>query len=133
MTQSAFAYLRLALSRTFRLAVSYISKPKSLLLRSKRRLMKLLLLAKRFMDSGISYLRSLVASQSLKLQVLLPKLRNLLMLLLTRLKSKLTLLRTSLSSSNFKNNLPHIFVKKKKSQRQSTTQIKTTWRPHSNE
>ena len=133
LTQSVFVFLRLAWSKTSKLAVSYTSKLKSLLLRSKLLLMKSLPLAKRFMGSGISFLRSLVASLSLNLSNLLPRLRSQLMSLLTKLKSKLTSLKTSLSSSNFKNNWQHTYEKKKKSLEQSTTQIKTTWRRHSKE
>lgn len=128
LTQLAFVFLRLAWLRTSKLAVNFTNRLKSRLLRSKRLRMKSLLLAKRFMDSGISFLRSLVASQSPRLQSLLQSLRKLSTLLLTRLKSKLTSLRTLLSSSNFRNSLRHTFEKKKKSQEQSTTQIKTTWR-----
>jgi len=133
LTQSVYAYLRLVLLRTSKLAVIFTSKLKSLLSRLKPVLMKSLLLAKRFMDSGISFLRSLVASLSLKLLSLLLRLKSLTMLLLTKLKLKLTSLKTSLSSSNFKNSWKHILEKKKKSLKQFTTQIKTTWRPHSKE
>jgi len=128
LTQSAFVFLRLAWLRTSKLAVTFTNRLKSPLLRSRRLLMKSLLLAKRFMASGISFLRSLVASQNPRLQSLLQSLRKLSTLLLTRLKSKLTSLRTLLSSSNFRSNLRHTFEKKKKSQEQFTTQIKTTWR-----
>lgn len=133
MTQSAFVYLRLALSKTFRLAVSYTNKLKSLLSKSRGLLMRLLESIRKLLDFGVTLVNSLVLNLQKRLQFQPLRLKRQSMLLLTRLKSKLTSLRTLLSSSNFKNNLPHIFVKKKKSQRQSTTQIKTTWRQHSNE
>ena len=133
MTQSVFVFLRLAWSKTSKQVVIFTSKLKSLLSRLKPVQMKSLLLAKRFMDSGISFLRSLVANLSLKLFSLFQKLKSLTMLLLTKLKSKLTSLKTSLSSSNFKNSWKHILEKKKKSQEQFTTQIKTIWRRRSNE
>lgn len=133
MTQSVYAYLLLALSRTSKLAVIFTSKLKSLLSRSKPLLMKLSLLVERFKVSGRNLAVSLALVPSLKLLSLFQKLKNLTMLLLTKLKSKLTSLKTSLSSSNFKNSWKHILEKKKKSQEQFTTQIKTTWRRHSNE
>ena len=133
MTQSAFVYLRLALSKTFRLAVSYTNKLKSLLLKSRGLLMRLLESIRKLLDFGVTLVNSLVLNLQKRLQLQPLRLKRQSMLLLTRLKSKLTSLRTLLSFSNFKNNLPHIFVKKKKSQKQSTTQIKTTWRRHSNE
>lgn len=133
MTQSVYAYLLLALSRTSKLAVIFTSKLKSLLSRSKPLLMKLSLLVERFKVSGRNLAVSLALVPSLKLLSLFQKLKNLTMLLLTKLKSKLTSLKTSLSSSNFKNSWKHILEKKKKSQEQFTTQIKTTWRRRSNE
>ena len=133
MTQSVYAYLLLALSRTSKLAVTFTSKLKSLLSRSKPLLMKLSLLVERFKVSGRNLAVSLALVPSLKLLSLFQKLKNLTMLLLTKLKSKLTSLKTSLSSSNFKNSWKHILEKKKKSQEQFTTQIKTTWRRRSNE
>ena len=133
MTQSAFVYLRLALSKTFRLAVSYTNKLKSLLLKSRGLLMRLLESIRKLLDFGVTLVNSLVLNLQKRLQLQPLRLKRQSMLLLTRLKSKLTSLRTLLSFSNFKNNLPHIFVKKKKSQKQSTTQIKTTWRQHSKE
>ena len=133
MIQSAFAYLRLVLSKTSSKVVTFTSKLNSLLLRLKRLLMKSLLLAKRSMVFGQNLFLSLALNlpNSLQLQFLSLKRQN--TLLLTKLKSKLTSLKTSLNSSNFKNSWLLIFEKKKKSQRQSTTQIKTTWRQHSNE
>lgn len=142
LTQSAFVFLRLAWLRTSKLAVTFTNRLKSPLLRSRRLLMRSLLLAKRFMASGISFLRSLESffklqaevdrqlkqSQNPRLQSLLQSLRKLSTLLLMKLKSRLTSLRTLLSSSNFRSNLRHTFEKKKKSQEQSMTQIKTTWR-----
>ena len=133
MTQLAFVYLRLALSRTSKLAVTFTSKLKSLLSRSKPLLTKLSLLVERFKVSGRNLAVSLALVPSLKLFSLFQKLKSLTMLLLTKLKSKLTSLKTSLSSSNFKNSWKHILEKKKKSQEQFTTQIKTTWRRRSNE
>ena len=135
MTQLAFVYLRLVLLRTSKLAVSFTSKLKSLLSRSNKLMMKLLELLKKYMDSGINLFHSLAVNLSLRfqLQFLLPSLKNQTMLLLMKLKSKLTLLRTLLSSLNFKNNWLLTFEKKKKSQKQSTTPIKTSWRPPSNE
>ena len=133
MTQSVYAYLLLALSRTSKLAVTFTSKLKSLLLRSKPLLMKLSLLVERFKVSGRNLAVSLALVPSLKLLSLLQTLKSLTMLLLTKLKSKLTSLKTSLSSSNFKNSWKLTLEKKKKSLKQFTTQIKTTWRRHSNE
>ena len=133
MTQSVYAYLLLALSRTSKLAVTFTSKLKSLLSRSKLLLMKLSLLVERFKVSGRNLAVSLALVPSLKLLSLLQTLKNLTMLLLTKLKSKLTSLKTSLSSSNFKNSWKLTLEKKKKSLKQFTTQIKTTWRRHSNE
>jgi hypothetical protein len=133
LTQLAFVYLLLALSRTSKLAVIFISKLKSLLSRSKPLLTKLSLLVERFKVSGRNLAVSLALVPSLKLFSLFQKLKSLTMLLLTKLKSKLTSLKTSLSSSNFKNSWKHILEKKKKSLKQFTTQIKTTWRPHSKE
>ena len=135
MTQLAFVYLRLVLLRTSKLAVSFTSKLKSLLLKSNRLTMKLLVLLKKYMDSGINLFHSLAVSLSLRLQLqfLLPSLKNQTMLLLTKLKSKLTSLRTLLNSSNFKSSWKPTFEKKKKSPKQSTTPIKTSWRPPSNE
>lgn len=135
MTQSVYAYLLLALSRTSKLAVSFTSKLKSLLLKSNRLTMKLLVLLKKYMAFGVNLLLSLVASLNprLQLQFLLPSLKDQTMLRLTKLKSKLTSLKTSLSSSNFKNSWKPTFEKKKKSPKQSTTPIKTSWKPPSNE
>ena len=135
MTQSVYAYLLLALSRTSKLAVIFTSKLKSLLSRSNRLTMKLLVLLKKYMAFGVSLLHSLALSLSLRfqLQFLLPSLKDQTMLRLTKLKSKLTLLKTSLSSSNFKSSWKPTFEKKKKSPKQSTTPIKTSWRPPSNE
>ena len=133
MIQSVFAYLRLALSKTFRLAVSYTSKLKSLLLKSRGLLMRLLESIRKLLDFGVTLVNSLVLNLQKRLQLQPLRLKRQSMLLLTRLKSKLTSLRTSLSSSNFKNSWLLTFVKKKKNQKQSTTQIKTTWRQHSNE
>ena len=133
MTQSVYAYLLLALSRTSKLAVIFTSKLKSLLSRSKPLLMKLSLLVERFKVSGRNLAVSLALVPSLKLLSLFQKLKNLTMLLLTKLKSKLTSLQTSLSSSNFKSSWKLTLEKKKKSLKQFTTQIKTTWRRHSNE
>lgn len=133
MTQSVYAYLLLALSRTSKLAVTFTSKLKSLLSRSKPLLMKLSLLVERFKVSGRNLAVSLALVPSLKLLSLLQTLKSLTMLLLTKLKSKLTSLKTSLSSSNFKNSWKLTLEKKKKSLKQFTTQIKTTWRRHSNE
>lgn len=133
MTQSAFVYLRLALSKTFRLAVSYTSKLKSLLLKSRGLLMRLLESIRKLLDFGVTLVNSLVLNLQKRLQLQPLRLKRQSMLLLTRLKSRLTSLKTSLSSSNFKNSWLLTFVKKKKSQKQSTTQIKTTWRQHSNE
>ena len=133
MTQSVYAYLLLALSRTSKLAVIFTSKLKSLLSRSKLLLMKLSLLVERFKVSGRNLAVSLALVPSLKLLSLLQTLKSLTMLLLTKLKSKLTSLKTSLSSSNFKNSWKLTLEKKKKSLKQFTTQIKTTWRRHSNE
>ena len=135
MTQSVYAYLLLALSRTSKLAVTFTSKLKSLLSRSNRLTMKLLVLLKKYMAFGVSLLHSLALSLSLRfqLQFLLPSLKDQTMLRLTKLKSKLTLLKTSLSSSNFKSSWKPTFEKKKKSPKQSTTPIKTSWRPPSNE
>ena len=133
MIQSVFAYLRLALSKTFRLAVSYTSKLKSLLLKSRGLLMRLLESIRKLLDFGVTLVNSLVLNLQKRLQFQPLRLKRQSMLLLTRLKSKLTSLRTSLSSSNFKNSWLLTFVKKKKNQKQSTTQIKTTWRQHSNE
>ena len=130
MTQSVYAYLLLALSKTSKLAVIFTSKLKSLLSRSKPLLMKLSLLVERFKVSGRNLAVSLALVPSLKLLSLLQTLKSLTMLLLTKLKSKLTSLRISLSSSNFKNSWKHILEKKKKSLKQFTTQIKTTWRRH---
>ena len=133
MTQSVYAYLLLALSRTSKLAVIFTNKLKSLLLRLEPLRMKLSLLVERFKVSGRNLAVSLALVPSLKLLSLLQTLKSLTMLLLTKLKSKLTSLRISLSSSNFKNSWKHILEKKKKSLKQFTTQIKTTWRRHSNE
>ena len=133
MTQSVYAYLLLALSRTSKLAVTFTSKLKSLLLRLKPLLTKLSLLVERFKVSGRNLAVSLALVPSLKLFSLFQKLKSLTMLLLTKLKSKLTSLRISLSSSNFKNSWKLTLEKKKKSLKQFTTQIKTTWRRHSNE
>ena len=133
MTQLAFVYLLLALSRTSKLAVIFISKLKSLLSRSKPLLTKLSLLVERFKVSGRNLAVSLALVPSLKLFSLFQKLKSLTMLLLTKLKSKLTSLKTSLSSSNFKNSWKPTFEKKKKSPKQSTTPIKTSWKPPSNE
>ena len=133
MTQSVYAYLLLALSRTSKLAVTFTSKLKSLLSRSKLLLMKLSLLVERFKVSGRNLAVSLALVPSLKLLSLLQTLKSLTMLLLTKLKSKLTSLKTSLSSLNFKNSWKLTLEKKKKSLKQFTTQIKTTWRRHSNE
>ena len=133
MTQSVYAYLLLALSRTSKLAVTFTSKLKSLLSRSKPLLMKLSLLVERFKVSGRNLAVSLALVPSLKLLSLLQTLKSLTMLLLTKLKSKLTSLKTSLSSSNFKNSWKLTLEKKKKSLKQFTTQIKTTWRRRSNE
>jgi len=133
LTQSVYAYLLLALSRTSKLAVTFTSKLKSLLSRSKPLLMKLSLLVERFKVSGRNLAVSLALVPSLKLLSLLQTLKSLTMLLLTKLKSKLTSLKTSLSSSNFKNSWKLTLEKKKKSLKQFTTQIKTTWRRHSNE
>ena len=133
LTQSASVYLRLVLLRTYKLAVSYTNKLKSLLWRLEPLRMKLSLLVERLKVSGRNLAVSLALVPSLKLLSLLQRLKSLLMSLLTKLKSKWTSLRTSLSSSNFKNNLRHTYEKKKKSLEQSTTQIKTTWRRHSKE
>ena len=130
MTQSVYAYLLLALSKTSKLAVIFTSKLKSLLSRSKPLLMKLSLLVERFKVSGRNLAVSLALVPSLKLLSLLQTLKSLTMLLLTKLKSKLTSLKTSLSSSNFKNSWKLTLEKKKKSLKQFTTQIKTTWRRH---
>ena len=130
MTQSVYAYLLLALSKTSKLAVIFTSKLKSLLSRSKPLLMKLSLLVERFKVSGRNLAVSLALVPSLKLLSLLQTLKSLTMLLLTKLKSKLTSLRISLSSSNFKNSWKLTLEKKKKSLKQFTTQIKTTWRRH---
>jgi len=133
LIQSASAYLRLVLLRTSKLAVIFTSKLKSLLSRLKPVQMKLSLLVERFKVSGRNLAVSLALVPSLKLFSLFQKLKSLTMLLLTKLKSKLTSLRISLSSSNFKNSWKHILEKKKKSQEQFTTQIKTIWRRRSNE
>lgn len=135
MTQLAFVYLRLVLLRTSKLAVSFTSRLKSLLLRLNRLMMKLLVLLKKYMAFGVNLLLSLVASLNprLQLQFLLPSLKDQTMLRLTKLKSKLTSLKTLLSSSNFKSSWKPTFEKKKKSPKQSTTPIKTSWRPPSNE
>ena len=133
LIQSVYVYLRLALSRISSKAVSYTNKLNSPLLKSKRLLMRSWLLARKSVASGINFLSFLVASLNLKLPSLLQNLKRLSLSLLTKLKSKLTLLRTLLSSSNFKNSWLLTFVKKKKSQEQSTTPIKTTWRQPSNE
>ena len=135
MTQSVYAYLLLALSRTSKLAVSFTSKLKSLLLKSNRLTMKLLVLLKKYMASGVSLLHSLALSLSLRfqLQFLLPSLKDQTMLRLTKLKSKLTSLKTSLNSLSSKNSWKPTFEKKNKSQKQSTTPIKTSWRPPLNE
>lgn len=135
MTQLAFVYLRLVLLRTSKLAVSFTSRLKSLLLRLNRLMMKLLVLLKKYMAFGVNLLLSLVANLNprLQLQFLLPSLKDQTMLRLTKLKSKLTSLKTSLNSSNFKNSWKPTFEKKKKSPKQSTTPIKTSWRPPSNE
>ena len=135
MTQLAFVYLRLVLLRTSKLAVNFTSKLKSLLSRSSRLMMKLPALLKKYTDSGISLLHSLALSLSLRLQLqfLLPSLKDQTMLLLTRLKSKLTSLKTSLNSLSSKNSWKPTSEKKNKSQKQSTTPIKTSWRPPSNE
>lgn len=135
LTQLAFVYLRLVLSRTSKLAVSFTSRLKSLLLKSNRLMMKLLVLLKKYMAFGVSLLHSLALSLSLRfqLQFLLPSLKDQTMLRLTKLKSKLTSLKTSLSSLNFKSSWKPTFEKKKKSPKQSTTPIKTSWRPPSNE
>ena len=133
MTQLAFVYLRLVLLRTSKLAVNFTSKLKNLLSRLKPLLMKSLPLAKKCMGSGISFLRSLLASLALNLSILLPSLKDQTMLRLTKLKSKLTSLKTLLSSLSSKNSWKPTSEKKNKSQKQSTTPIKTTWRPHSKE
>ena len=133
LIQSVYAYLLLALSRISNKVVIFTSKLSNPLSKSKRLLMKLLLLARKYVDSGVNSLNYLAVVLNLKLQNLLQNLKNLSLLLLTKLKSKLTLLKTLLSSSNFKNNLLLIFEKKKKSPKQSMTQIKTTWRQPSNE
>ena len=135
MTLLAFVYLRLVWLRISKLAVNFTSKLKSLLSRSNRLTMKLPALLKKYTDSGISLLRSLALSLGLRLQLqfLLPSLKDQTMLLLTRLKSKLTSLKTSLNSLSSKNSWKPTFEKKNKSQKQSTTPIKTTWRPHSKE
>ena len=135
MTLLASVYLRLVWLRTSKLAVNFTSKLKSLLLRSKPLLMKSLPLAKRCMAFGVSLLHSLALSLSLRfqLQFLLPSLKDQTMLLLTKLKSKLTSLKTLLNSSSFKKSWKPTFEKKKKSPKQSTTPIKTSWRPPSNE
>lgn len=133
MTQSAFVFLRLVLSKTFSKVVIFINKQSNLLLKLKRLPMKSLLLAKRFKDSGRNLVLSLALNLSNNLQHLFLSLKRQSMLLLTKLKSKLTSLRISLNSSNYKNNWLLILEKKKKSQRPSTTQIKTTWRPLSKE
>ena len=135
MTQLAFVYLRLVLLRTSKLAVNFTSKLKSLLSRSNRLTMKLQELLKKCMAFGVSLLRSLALSLSLQLQLqfLLPNLKNQTMLRLTKLKSKLTSLKTSLNSLSSKNSWKPTSEKKNKSQKQSTTPIKTTWRPHSKE
>jgi hypothetical protein len=82
--------LRQDLSNRFKLAVTYISKLKNLLLRLKPLLMKLWLSARNLVASGVSYASSLALNLSLKLQDLWLSLRNLLMSRWTRLKSKLT-------------------------------------------
>jgi len=135
LTLLAFVYLRLVWLRISKLAVNFTSKLKSLLSRSNRLTMKLPALLKKYTDSGISLLRSLALSLGLRLQLqfLLPSLKDQTMLLLTRLKSKLTSLKTSLNSLSSKNSWKPTFEKKNKSQKQSTTPIKTTWRPHSKE
>ena len=133
MTQSASVYLRLVLLRTSKLAVSYTNKLKSLLLKSRGLLMRLLESIRKLLDFGVTLVNSLVLNLQKRLQLQPLRLKRQSMFLLTKLKSKWTLLRTSLSSSNFKNNLRHTFEKKKKSLEQSTTQIKTTWRRHSKE
>ena len=135
MTLLASVYLRLVLLRTSKLAVSFTSRLKSLLLKSNRLTMKLLVLLKKYMASGVNLLLSLVANLNprLQLQFLLPSLKDQTMLRLTKLKSKLTLLKTSLNSLSSKSSWKPTFEKKNKSQKQSTTPIKTTWRPHSKE
>ena len=135
MTLLASVYLRLVWLRTSKLAVNFTSKLKSLLLKSNRLTMKLLVLLKKCMAFGVSLLRSLALSLSLRfqLQFLLPSLKDQTMLRLTRLKSKLTSLKTSLNSLSSKNSWKPTFEKKNKSQKQSTNPIKTTWRPHSKE
>lgn len=133
LIQSASAYLRLVLSKTSSKAVTFTSKLNNPLLRLKRLLMKSLLLAKRSMVFGQNLFLSLALNLPNSLQLQFLSLKRQSMLLLTKLKSKLTSLKTSLSSSNFKNSWLLIFEKKKKSQKQSTTQIKTTWRPPSKE
>jgi len=135
LTLLASVYLRLVLLRTSKLAVSFTSRLKSLLLKSNRLTMKLLVLLKKYMASGVNLLLSLVANLNprLQLQFLLPSLKDQTMLRLTKLKSKLTLLKTSLNSLSSKSSWKPTFEKKNKSQKQSTTPIKTTWRPHSKE
>ena len=135
MTQLAFVYLRLVLLRTSKLAVNFTSKLKSLLSRSNRLTMKLQELLKKCMAFGVSLLRSLALSLSLRfqLQFLLPSLKDQTMLRLTKLKSKLTSLATSLNSLSSKNSWKPTSEKKNKSPKQSTTPIKTSWRPPSNE
>jgi len=80
--------LRLVWLKTSKLGVNFTSKLKSLSLRLSEQVKKLLPLVKNFMAFGISYLGSLVLNQSLKLQSLLAKVKNLITLQLMKLKSK---------------------------------------------
>jgi len=88
LTQSLFVFLRLVWLKTSKLGVNFTSKLKSLSLRLSEQVKKLLPLVKNFMAFGISYLGSLVLNQSLKLQSLLAKVKNLITLQLMKLKSK---------------------------------------------
>ena len=94
LIRSAFVCLRLDWLRTSKLDVTYTSRPRNPLLRSKPLLMKSSQLARRFMVFGISYLRSLAANQSQPPVQSLWRKRSKPMLLLTRLRSRSTLSET---------------------------------------
>ena len=94
MIQSLSAYLLPAWSKISKLGVNFLNRQKSLLSKSNEQVKKLLPLVKRHTASGISYLVSLVASQSLKLQSLLAKVKSLITSQLMKLKSRLTSSKT---------------------------------------
>jgi hypothetical protein len=84
LTQSLFVFLRLAWSKTSKLAVTFTSKLKSLLSRSETLLMKLSPLARKLKDFGVHCVNYLAVVPSLKLQSLWQRLKSLTTLLLTK-------------------------------------------------